>query len=160
MVYILKRIDCLWGFIISLNQISWSLTQQHDRKLAAWHNRKKTRLSTIMSGNHLAVFLDYDSGSITFSEVGPSSTLLPLHKFSTTFAQPVCLGFGLYKPELNSRVTILKKIWLYSIHDSAFETFISPITTVLFKSTFAIFLFNWCSMFAASLSYHQPVITL
>ncbi|KAI7809230.1 putative E3 ubiquitin/ISG15 ligase TRIM25 [Triplophysa rosa] len=98
------------GTAFGCNKISWSLTQQHDRKLAAWHNRKKTRLSTIMSGKHLAVSLDYDSGSITFSEVGPSSTLLALHKFSTTFTQPVCLGFGLYKPELNSRVTILKKI--------------------------------------------------
>ncbi|XP_051553319.1 E3 ubiquitin/ISG15 ligase TRIM25-like [Myxocyprinus asiaticus] len=98
------------GTAFGCNMISWSLTQQHDRKLAAWHNRRKTHLSTKMIGNHLAVALDYDSGSITFSEVGPSSTLLPLHKFNTIFTQPVCLGFGLYKPELNSKVTILKKI--------------------------------------------------
>ncbi|KAF4117557.1 hypothetical protein G5714_002110 [Onychostoma macrolepis] len=98
------------GTAFGCNKISWSLTQQHDRKLAAWHNRKKTHLSAKMSGNHLAITLDYDSGSITFSEVGSSSTLLPLHNFSTRFTQPVCLGFGLYKPELNSRVTILKKI--------------------------------------------------
>ncbi|KAL1280702.1 hypothetical protein QQF64_015302 [Cirrhinus molitorella] len=98
------------GTAFGCNKISWSLTQQRDRKLAAWHNRKKTHLSTKMSGNHLAVTLDYDSGSIAFSEVGLSSTLLPLHNFSTRFTQPVCLGFGLYKPELNSRVIILKKI--------------------------------------------------
>lgn len=101
----------LWFSVIYLTQISWSLTQQHDRKLAAWHNRKKTQLSAKMSGNHLAVTLNYDSGSITFSEVGSSSTLLPLYNFSTRFTQPICLGFGLYKPELNSRVTILRKIW-------------------------------------------------
>ncbi|XP_056097142.1 tripartite motif-containing protein 16 [Rhinichthys klamathensis goyatoka] len=98
------------GTAFGCNKISWSLTQQRDRKLAAWHNRKKTQLSVKMSGNHLAVALDYNSGSITFSEVGSASTLLPLHNFSTSFTQPVCLGFGLYKPELNSRVTVLKKI--------------------------------------------------
>ena len=98
------------GFMAGLfPQVSWSLTQQHDRKLAAWHNRKKTRLSARLSGNRLAVSLDYTSGSITFSEVGPSSTLRPLHNFSTSFSQPVCLGFGLYKPELNSRISILRK---------------------------------------------------
>ncbi|XP_072544375.1 tripartite motif-containing protein 16 [Salminus brasiliensis] len=97
------------GTAFGCNKMSWSLTQQHDRKLAAWHNRKKTRLSTTMSGNRLAISLDYASGSITFSEVGPSSALLPLHNFSTDFSQPVCLGFGLYKPELNSRISILRK---------------------------------------------------
>ncbi|XP_036453537.1 E3 ubiquitin/ISG15 ligase TRIM25 [Colossoma macropomum] len=97
------------GTAFGCNKVSWSLTQQHDRKLAAWHNRKKTRLSAKMSGNRLAVSLDYTSGSITFSEVGPSSALRPLYNFSTSFSQPVCLGFGLYKPELNSRISILRK---------------------------------------------------
>ncbi|XP_066536393.1 tripartite motif-containing protein 16 [Hoplias malabaricus] len=97
------------GTAFGCNKVSWSLTQQHDRKLAAWHNRKKIRLVSKMSGNRLAVSLDFTSGSITFSEVGPSSVLLPLHKFCTNFTQPVCLGFGLYKPELNSRISILRK---------------------------------------------------
>lgn len=40
----LKRV--LWIKLPDLNlQVSWSLTQQHDRKLAAWHNRRKTRLA-------------------------------------------------------------------------------------------------------------------
>ncbi|XP_030628959.1 E3 ubiquitin/ISG15 ligase TRIM25-like [Chanos chanos] len=98
------------GTAFGCNEVSWSLTQQHDKKLTAWHNRKKKRLSAQMSGNRVAVSLDYAAGSITFSEVGPSSTLIPLHNFSTTFVQPVCLGFGLYKPELNSRVSIVKKM--------------------------------------------------
>lgn len=91
-------------------QVSWSLTQQHDKKLAAWHNRRKTRLTYQMRGNRVAVAVDYSAGTITFSEVGPSNNLIHLHTFTTTFTQPVCLGFGLYKAELNSRISIIK-VW-------------------------------------------------
>lgn len=91
-------------------QLSWSLTQQHDRKLAAWHNRRKTRLTYQMSGNRVAVALDYSAGTITFSEVGPSNSLTHLHTFSTTFTQPLCLGFGLYKAELNSHISVIVKV--------------------------------------------------
>ncbi|XP_061791717.1 E3 ubiquitin-protein ligase TRIM11 [Nerophis lumbriciformis] len=90
------------------NTVSWSLTQQHDRKLAAWHNRKKTRLAHKMTGNRVAVAVDYSSGTITFSEVGPLSNLTHVHTFWTTFTQPVSLGFGLYKSELNSRISFIK----------------------------------------------------
>lgn len=89
-------------------QVSWSLTQQHDRKLAAWHNRRKTRLTTQMTGDRVGVAVDYGAGTITFSEVGPTNNLTHLHTFSTTFTQPVCLGFGLYKAELNSRISVVK----------------------------------------------------
>uniref|UniRef100_A0A096LRW8 E3 ubiquitin-protein ligase TRIM11-like n=1 Tax=Poecilia formosa TaxID=48698 RepID=A0A096LRW8_POEFO len=91
------------------NKVSWSLTQQHDKKLSAWHNRRKTRLTYQMVGNRVAVAVDYSSGTITFSEVGPSNTLIHLHTFSTSFTQPVCLGFGLYKAELKSRISVVKK---------------------------------------------------
>ncbi|KAG7524448.1 E3 ubiquitin-protein ligase TRIM11-like [Solea senegalensis] len=90
------------------NKVSWSLTQQHDRKLAAWHNRRKTRLNYRMTHNRVAVAVDFSSGTITFSEVGLSSNLTHIHTFSTAFTQPVCLGFGLYKAELNSHISILK----------------------------------------------------
>ncbi|TNN53610.1 Stonustoxin subunit beta [Liparis tanakae] len=89
------------------NEVSWSLTQQHDRKLAAWHNRRKTRLARQMSGNRVAVAVDYGAGTATFSEVGPSNHLTHLHTFSATFTQPLCLGFGLYKAELNSHICIV-----------------------------------------------------
>ncbi|XP_061588750.1 E3 ubiquitin-protein ligase TRIM11 [Cololabis saira] len=90
------------------NKVSWSLTQQHDKKLAAWHNRRKTRLTHQMAGNRVAVAVDYSAGTITFSEVRPSNNLNHLHTFSTSFTRPVCLGFGLYKAELNSRISIVK----------------------------------------------------
>lgn len=51
--------------------------------------------------------VDYGAGTITFSEVGASGSLTHLHTFTVTFSQPLCLGFGLYKAELNSRVTIV-----------------------------------------------------
>ncbi|XP_047446618.1 E3 ubiquitin-protein ligase TRIM11 [Mugil cephalus] len=90
------------------NKVSWSLTQQRDKKLAAWHNRRKTRLAHQMVGNRVAVAVDYSAGTIVFSEVGPSNNLIHLHTFSTTFTHPLCLGFGLYKAELNSRITIVR----------------------------------------------------
>ncbi|KAK9539370.1 hypothetical protein VZT92_004480 [Zoarces viviparus] len=90
------------------NKVSWSLTQQHDRRLAAWHNRRKTRLTCQMTGNRVAVAVDYGAGTVTFSEVGPSNNLTHLHTFSATFTQPLCLGFGLYKAELNSHICIVK----------------------------------------------------
>ncbi|CAB1317219.1 unnamed protein product [Coregonus sp. 'balchen'] len=93
------------------NKMSWSLTQQHDRKLAAWHNCRKTRISSRMSGNRVGVALDYGAGTITFSEVGPSNTLTHLHNFTTSFSQPVCLGFGLYKAELQSRIFIVTALY-------------------------------------------------
>ncbi|XP_072297115.1 E3 ubiquitin/ISG15 ligase TRIM25 [Eucyclogobius newberryi] len=90
------------------NKLSWSLTQQHDRKLAAWHNRKKTRLMHQMTGNRIAVALDYSAGTITFSEVGTFGNLTHVHTFSASLTEPVCLGFGLYKVELKSRISIVK----------------------------------------------------
>lgn len=85
------------------------MTQQHDRKLSAWHNHRKTRLVHQMEGNRIGVAVDYSAGTITFSEVGPSGSLTHLHTFTVMFSQPLCLGFGLYKAELNSRVTIITK---------------------------------------------------
>ncbi|XP_068605160.1 E3 ubiquitin-protein ligase TRIM7 [Brachionichthys hirsutus] len=96
------------GNALGNNKVSWSLTQQRDRKLAAWHNRRKTRLSIQMTGSRVAVAVDLGAGSVTFSEVGASSSLTHLHTFSTTFTQPLCLGFGLYKAELSSRIAIVK----------------------------------------------------
>lgn len=63
-----------------------------------------------MTGNRVAVAVDYSAGTITFSEVGPANSLTHLHTFCTVFSQPLCLGFGLYKAELNSRVVIVAKV--------------------------------------------------
>lgn len=63
-----------------------------------------------MTGDRVGVAVDYGAGTITFSEVGPTNNLTHLHTFSTTFTQPVCLGFGLYKAELNSRISVVK-VW-------------------------------------------------
>ncbi|KAM9790546.1 E3 ubiquitin-protein ligase TRIM11 [Syngnathus typhle] len=90
------------------NAFSWSLTQQHDGKLAAWHDRKKTRLAYKMTGNRVAVAVDWSAGTITFSEVGAANNLTHVHTFWTTFTEPVSLGFGLYKSELNSYISIVK----------------------------------------------------
>ncbi|XP_036407054.1 E3 ubiquitin-protein ligase TRIM11-like [Megalops cyprinoides] len=93
------------GTAFGNNQLSWSLTRQDDGMLAVWHDRQRTPLSVTLTGSRVGVALDYSTGTITFSEAG--STLTHLHTFSTTFTQPVCLGSGLYKAQLHSRVTIL-----------------------------------------------------
>ncbi|KAG7462180.1 hypothetical protein MATL_G00199750 [Megalops atlanticus] len=93
------------GTAFGNNRLSWSLTRQDDGTLAVWHDRQRTPLSVTLTGTRLGVALDYSSGTITFSEAGP--TLTHLHTFNTTFTQPVCLGFGLYKAQPHSRVTIL-----------------------------------------------------
>ncbi|XP_036374810.1 E3 ubiquitin-protein ligase TRIM11-like [Megalops cyprinoides] len=93
------------GTAFGNNKLSWSLTRQAGKRLAVWHNRRKTRLAQRMAGTRVGVSLDYSAGTITFWEAGPA--LVHLHTFSTTFTQPVCLGFGLYKAQLHSRVTIV-----------------------------------------------------
>ena len=61
-----------------------------------------------MKGSRVALVLNYDAGTITFSEVRSASMLTHLHTFSTRFTQPVCLGFGLYKPDLHSQISIVR----------------------------------------------------
>uniref|UniRef100_A0A8C9SG24 Uncharacterized protein n=1 Tax=Scleropages formosus TaxID=113540 RepID=A0A8C9SG24_SCLFO len=93
------------GTAFGSNRLSWSLMREHDGKLAAWHNKRKTRLNATMSGTRVSISLDYRAGKITFCEVG--AELTHLHTFNCSFTQPVHLGFGLYKAELSSRISIV-----------------------------------------------------
>ncbi|KAF7206577.1 finTRIM family, member 82 isoform X1 [Nothobranchius furzeri] len=77
---------CLLGY----NDKSWSLLCS-DSGYSAWHNR----VDKPVSGPHssrIGVYLDHTAGVLAFYSIGSSMTLL--HRFITTFVEPVYPGFG------------------------------------------------------------------
>lgn len=77
---------CLLGY----NEKSWSLLCS-DSGYSAWHNR----VDKAVSGPHsprIGVYLDHTAGILAFYTIGSSMTLL--HRFETTFVEPVYPGFG------------------------------------------------------------------
>ncbi|XP_061608555.1 finTRIM family, member 82 isoform X2 [Phyllopteryx taeniolatus] len=77
---------CLLGY----NDKSWSLLCS-DTGYSAWHNR----VDKAVSGPHsprIGVYLDHSAGVLAFYSIGSSMTLL--HRFETTFTEPLHPGFG------------------------------------------------------------------
>ncbi|MED6248402.1 hypothetical protein ATANTOWER_032889 [Ataeniobius toweri] len=77
---------CLLGY----NDKSWSLLCS-DTGYSAWHNR----VDKAVSGPHssrIGVYLDHTAGVLAFYSIGSTMTLL--HRFQTTFVEPVYPGFG------------------------------------------------------------------
>ncbi|XP_051903807.1 finTRIM family, member 82 [Hippocampus zosterae] len=77
---------CLLGY----NDKSWSLLCS-DTGYSAWHNR----VDKAVSGPHsprIGVYLDHSAGVLAFYSIGSSMTLL--HRFETTFTEPLYPGFG------------------------------------------------------------------
>ncbi|XP_017267976.1 finTRIM family, member 82 [Kryptolebias marmoratus] len=77
---------CLLGY----NDKSWSLLCS-DSGYSAWHNR----VDKAVSGPHssrIGVYLDHTAGVLAFYSIGNTMTLL--HRFHTTFAEPLYPGFG------------------------------------------------------------------
>uniref|UniRef100_A0A1A8MQK7 FinTRIM family, member 82 n=1 Tax=Nothobranchius pienaari TaxID=704102 RepID=A0A1A8MQK7_9TELE len=77
---------CLLGY----NDKSWSLLCS-DSGYSAWHNR----VDKPVSGPHssrIGVYLDHTAGVLAFYSIGSSMTLL--HRFITTFVEPIYPGFG------------------------------------------------------------------
>ncbi|XP_066579059.1 tripartite motif-containing protein 14 [Amia ocellicauda] len=93
--------------VLGCNSVSRSILQTDKKELLVWHNDNQTVLPVTRSPSRVAVSLDYSAGSVSFYEAG--DTLTHLHTFSTTFTQPVCLGFGVYNTDPHSRVAIVKK---------------------------------------------------
>ncbi|XP_007558016.1 finTRIM family, member 82 [Poecilia formosa] len=78
---------CLLGY----NDKSWSLLCS-DTGYSAWHNR----VDKAVNGPHsprIGVYLDHTAGVLAFYSIGSSSMTL-LHRFQTTFVEPVYPGFG------------------------------------------------------------------
>ncbi|XP_068577454.1 finTRIM family, member 82 [Cebidichthys violaceus] len=77
---------CLLGY----NDKSWSLLCS-DTGYSAWHNR----VDKAVNGPHsprIGVYLDHSAGVLAFYSIGSSMSLL--HRFETTFVEPLYPGFG------------------------------------------------------------------
>ncbi|KAG9281748.1 tripartite motif-containing protein 16-like [Astyanax mexicanus] len=77
---------CLLGY----NDKSWSLLCS-DTGYSAWHNRVDKTINAPHSPR-LGVYLDHGAGLLAFYSIGETMTCL--HRFETTFSEPLYPGFG------------------------------------------------------------------
>ncbi|XP_058872416.1 neoverrucotoxin subunit alpha-like [Acipenser ruthenus] len=73
---------------IGFNKKSWSLSNY-----SAWHNNNETAITAPRSPR-IGVYLDFNAGTLSF--YGVSDTMTLLHRFQTTFTEPLYPGFRLY----------------------------------------------------------------
>uniref|UniRef100_A0A8C4T9H1 Uncharacterized protein n=1 Tax=Erpetoichthys calabaricus TaxID=27687 RepID=A0A8C4T9H1_ERPCA len=73
------------------NDKSWSLLWS-DSQYSVYHNSQQTVLSAPYSPR-IGVYLDWPAGSLSFYSVSHTMTLL--HRFNTSFTEPLYPGFGL-----------------------------------------------------------------
>uniref|UniRef100_A0A8C4T9Q7 Tripartite motif-containing protein 16-like n=1 Tax=Erpetoichthys calabaricus TaxID=27687 RepID=A0A8C4T9Q7_ERPCA len=78
--------ECLFGY----NDKSWSL-QCSQSQYSVRHNNKWTVISAPYSPR-IGVYLDWPAGSLSFYSVSHTMTLL--HRFNTSFTEPLYPGFG------------------------------------------------------------------
>uniref|UniRef100_A0A8C4T627 B30.2/SPRY domain-containing protein n=2 Tax=Erpetoichthys calabaricus TaxID=27687 RepID=A0A8C4T627_ERPCA len=81
------------------NKKSWSLWCS-DSKYSVCHNNKETEIRA-PSSPRIGMYLDWPAGSLSFYSISRKMTLL--HRFNTSFTEPLYLGFGV---GLDSSVTI------------------------------------------------------
>ncbi|XP_058864875.1 tripartite motif-containing protein 16-like isoform X1 [Acipenser ruthenus] len=74
---------------IGRNLLSWSLEWNQDGYFA-WHNNEMSSLSAPRS-QKLGVYLDYPAGTLSFYSITDTITLL--HRYHTTFTEPLYAGF-------------------------------------------------------------------
>ncbi|XP_058872683.1 tripartite motif-containing protein 16-like [Acipenser ruthenus] len=82
-----EDLSCLLGF----NDKSWSLICS-GCSYSARHNNNKTAITAPRSPR-IGVYLDFNAGTLSF--YGISDTMTLLHKFQTTFTEPLYPGFWL-----------------------------------------------------------------
>uniref|UniRef100_A0A8C4SW75 Tripartite motif-containing protein 16-like n=1 Tax=Erpetoichthys calabaricus TaxID=27687 RepID=A0A8C4SW75_ERPCA len=87
------------------NNKSWCLQLSHSQfwshsQYFVWHNNKRTLITAPYSPK-IGVYLDWPAGSLSFYSVSHTMTLL--HRFNTSFTEPLYPGFML---DLQSSVTI------------------------------------------------------
>ncbi|XP_041100090.1 tripartite motif-containing protein 16-like, partial [Polyodon spathula] len=82
--------------VLGLNDISWSL-ECFGSGYTALHNNNKTAITGPRS-SRIGVYLDFNAGTLSF--YGVSDTMTLLHRFQTTFTEPLYPGFwiGYYDP--------------------------------------------------------------
>ncbi|XP_056406343.1 E3 ubiquitin/ISG15 ligase TRIM25-like [Hyla sarda] len=72
--------------VIGKNDKSWGLGYA-DNKYKAIHDRTEKHLPSMLPCNKIGVYLDYESGHLSYYEV--SDVIRHLHTFTTTFTEPV-----------------------------------------------------------------------
>ncbi|XP_051783833.1 tripartite motif-containing protein 16-like [Erpetoichthys calabaricus] len=87
----LGRIGQGWDCGLGYNNNSWSLQWSHSQ-YSVHHNNKQTVISAPYSPR-IGVYLDWPAGSLSFYSVSHTMTLL--HRFNTSFTEPLYPGFGL-----------------------------------------------------------------
>ncbi|MGH0137857.1 UNVERIFIED_CONTAM: hypothetical protein FKN15_067975 [Acipenser sinensis] len=85
--------------VLGCNDKSWSLFWCGS-SYTAWHNNNHTAITAPRSPR-IGVYLDFNAGTLSF--YGISDTMTLLHRFQTTFTEPLYPGFGLH---YESSVTI------------------------------------------------------
>ncbi|XP_036439598.1 NACHT, LRR and PYD domains-containing protein 12-like isoform X2 [Colossoma macropomum] len=92
--------DCEFGN----NRLSWSL-ECFSNSHSVGHNNQKTALPAPPSpSNRVGVYLDWESGTVSFYTISPyTHTLTHLHTFTTTFTEPLYAGIRVY---YNSSVSL------------------------------------------------------
>ncbi|XP_051781816.1 E3 ubiquitin-protein ligase TRIM16-like isoform X7 [Erpetoichthys calabaricus] len=83
-----KDLECSFGS----NNKSWSLLCA-DSQYAVRHNDEETEISAPYSPR-IGVYLDWPAGSLSFYSVSHTMTLL--HRFNTSFTEPLYPGFGFW----------------------------------------------------------------
>ncbi|XP_039608964.1 tripartite motif-containing protein 16-like, partial [Polypterus senegalus] len=77
--------ECCLGY----NDKSWCFRWSHSQ-YSVWHNKQKTVISAPYSPR-IGVYLDWPAGSLSFYSVSHTMTLL--HRFNTSFTEPLYPGF-------------------------------------------------------------------
>ncbi|XP_058872558.1 tripartite motif-containing protein 16-like [Acipenser ruthenus] len=77
---------------LGCNDKSWSLYCS-DSSYTAWHNNNQTAI-TAPHSPRIGVYLDFNAGTLSF--YGVSDTMTLLHRFQTTFTEPLYPGFGVH----------------------------------------------------------------
>uniref|UniRef100_A0A8C4T3C0 Uncharacterized protein n=1 Tax=Erpetoichthys calabaricus TaxID=27687 RepID=A0A8C4T3C0_ERPCA len=85
---------------LGYNKKSWTLCCS-SYTYSVWHNNKETELRA-PTCTTIGVYLDFPAGTLSFYSI--SDSMILLHKFKTTFTEPLYPGFCL--KEYNSSVTI------------------------------------------------------
>uniref|UniRef100_A0A8C4XF13 B30.2/SPRY domain-containing protein n=1 Tax=Erpetoichthys calabaricus TaxID=27687 RepID=A0A8C4XF13_ERPCA len=88
-------VECGLGY----NDKSWCLRCFHSQ-YSVWHNNQKTVINAPYSPR-IGVYLDWPAGSLSFYSVSHTMTLL--HRFNTSFIEPLYPGFYL---DFHSSITI------------------------------------------------------
>nr|XP_023678049.1 NACHT, LRR and PYD domains-containing protein 12-like isoform X2 [Paramormyrops kingsleyae] len=86
--------DCLLG----ANDKSWSL-RGGPRSYSVWHKNEQTPIPIRPSGSRrVGVYLDWGAGALSFYRVS-SDELTLLHRFTSSFTEPLYPGFAVYYPK-------------------------------------------------------------